>query len=116
MGKKVPDSNLEITFDANGEVQGQLYYGGDTTNTAHTPVTNASGNDVYLARGVFEPILMAAHADVALKADGDLLEQALKGDNVPSEVGTWWDNMPAAFKGALPGNLDALFTWKFMPA
>lgn len=83
MGKKVPDSNLELTFDGSGNIQGQLYYGGDTTNTAHTPVTKANGDDVYLARSVFEPILMAAHADVALKADGAVMEEALKGDNVP---------------------------------
>lgn len=116
MGRKVPDSNLEITFDGSGNIQGQLYYGGDTTNTAHTPVTKANGDDVYLAPSVFEPILMAAHADVALKADGAVMEEALKGDNVPPEVGTWWDNMPTAFRAALPKGLDALFTWKFMPA
>ena len=118
MGKKVPDSGLEISkrpSPATG-LHGLLYYGGDTTNTAHTVPLDANGDDKYILQAVFEPILMAAHADVELGASGKVLEEALKGAGVPDEIGTWWDNMPAAFQADLPKKLDALFIWKFMPA
>lgn len=112
MGKKVPDSGIEIATHTTFGFDAILYYGGDTTNTAHTVPTNASGDDVRITRAVFEPILAAAYADDALDAGGDLLEQALKSDNVPPEYGTWWDNMPKAFQGALVDTLSATYRWK----
>jgi len=112
MGKKVPNSGLEKRVHTTFGFDGILYYGGDTTSTAHTVPVDGSGDDVRITRAIFEPILAAAYADDVLGADGDLLEQALKGTEVPSEYGTWWDNMPAAFQGALVESLSADFRWK----
>lgn len=114
MGKKVPNSGAELSRDTSGNLHALFYYGGDTTNTAHTVPTDAQGNDKYVTLPLFEAVVLAARADVELDADGAVLEKALKGDNMPPEVGTWWDNMPTAFQNVLPDNLEAMFAWKFV--
>lgn len=113
MGKKVPDSGIEIRVHATYGFDAILYYGGGTGNVAHTVPTDSNGDDVRITRAVFEPILFAAAADQALDASGNVLAEALKGANVPDAYETWWNGMSSAFRDELVDTLaDTLAWWR----
>lgn len=111
MGKKVPDSGIEIRRHTTHGFDAILYYGGGTGDVAHTVPVDGNGDDVRIIRGVFEPLLLAAVADQALAAGGAVLGEALDAPNVPAAYGTWWTWMPPAFRSELVDTLADTFAW-----
>ena len=111
MGKKVPDSGIEIRRHTTHGFDAVLYYGGGPGNVAHTVPTDHQGNDVRIIRGVFEPLLMAAAVDQVLDAGGAVLGEALDAPHVPAAYGIWWMRMPAAFRSELVDTLADTFAW-----
>ena len=111
MGKKVPDSGIEIRRHSTFKFDAVLYYGGGPSNVAHTVPVDGNGNDVRIPRSVFEPLLQAAAVDVALGAGGAVLGEALDSPNVPTAYGTWWSSMSSTFRDELVATLADTWAW-----